>query len=294
LVPGPTNQIDFTFSLPISAGDASDLVAVTSDGQEEPATSETVISSNTVRATFSEAALQNFAERIVEGSAYGCADNTSSVGCNTTNGAVQSVNPSAGAVTRFNATGGVPVGDNAGAFATGYTTGPDARSVTFNNSNGTVTVQMDQRVDPGSLCDYSGGTCGNGYFELLDNTGTVIDPQPLSASVINNSPFQSQVALTYPPGDLARSTQLLISGNPIDGGGHVFGNCSFAGDEGSPGNGVTDEQCAVRQVISPTAGASSFIDPAKGHVRYRWHYRSRAQAKRAVRALHRHHARARW
>jgi hypothetical protein len=264
---------------------------VTSDGEEEPATSETIISSNTVRATFSAGQLQNFAERIVEASAYGCATRSNGCPSSAGAGAVQSVNPSAGAVTRFNATGGVPVGDNAGAFATGYTTGPDARSVTFNNSNGTVTVQMDQRVDPGSLCDYSGGTCGNGYFELLDNTGTVIDPQPLSASVINNSPFQSQVALTYPPGDLARSTQLLISGNPIDGGGHVFGNCSFAGDEGSPGNGVTDEQCAVRQVISPTAGASSFIDPAKGHVRYRWHYRSRARLNRALHSAHRAHHR---
>jgi hypothetical protein len=199
---------------------------------------------------------------------------------------VQSVNPSAGAVTRFNATGGVPVGDNAGAFATGYTTGPDARSVTFNNSNGTVTVQMDQRVDPNSLCDYSPGTCGNGFFELLDNTGTVIDPAPLSASVINNSPFQSQIALTYPPGDLARSTQLLIGGYPVDTGSPFQSACSFFG------TGITGaylSQCAVRQVISPTAGASSFIDPAKGHVHYRWHYVSKRRLHRALVALQRHH-----
>ena len=178
LVPGPSNQIDFTFSLPISAGDPSDLVAVLANGQEEPANGETVISANTVRATFSLAGLQQFTENLVKVSAFGCAtgDNTGGISAGCTNapgstngrGAVQSVNPSAGAVTRFNLTGGVAVGDNAGAFATGYTTGPDARSVTFDNTSGTVTVQMDSRVDPESLCGDNPGACGSGFFELLD------------------------------------------------------------------------------------------------------------------------------
>ncbi len=76
------------------------------------------------------------------------------------------------------------------------------------------------------------GTCASGYFELLDGTGTVIDPQPLSASVVDNSPFQSQIRLTYPPGDVQRSTQLLISGypNPNDiGAGLVEAACGYSG-----------------------------------------------------------------
>jgi hypothetical protein len=117
----------------------------------------------------------------------------------------------------------------------------------------------------------------------LDSTGTVIDPAPLSASVINNSPFQSQIALTYPPGDLARSTQLLISGSPVDiDGSHQFAACSFYTTN-------VYDQCAVRQVISPTAGASSFIDPAKGHVHYRWHYVSKKRLSRGLVAIARHH-----
>ena len=77
-------------------------------------------------------------------------------------GAVESVNPPAGAQTRNNTTGGVGVGDNAGAFGTGYSTGPDASSVTF-NSNGTVVVQMDQRViNPNGIKtdNCSGGASG--------------------------------------------------------------------------------------------------------------------------------------
>ena len=159
LVPGPSNQIDYTFSVPISAGTASDLIAVASNGLEVAATSETIISSNTVRATFAELpnGLQNFQEEIVKASAYGCIrGETRCTDLNPAdpvggNGAVQSVNLPAGAQTRFNLTGGVGVGGNAGAFATGFTTGPDAMSVTFNNSTGTVTVQMDQRVNPNTL-----------------------------------------------------------------------------------------------------------------------------------------------
>ena len=151
LVPGPSNQIDFNFSLPITQGEASDLVAVTSNGQEVQANSETILSTPssscgtcTVRATFSNANLQNFQEEVVKAVAYGC-DSQATGGQCTGGGAVESVNPPAGAQTRNNTTGGVSVGDNAGAFATGYSSGPDARSVTF-SSNGTVVVQMDQRV----------------------------------------------------------------------------------------------------------------------------------------------------
>ena len=278
LVPGPSNQIDYTFSVPISAGAASDLVAVTSRGTEVTATSETIIATNTVRATFATLpnGLQNFQEEIVKASAYGCAPLSS--GCaDTTNGfgAVQSVNKPAGAQTRFNLTGGVGVGDNAGAFATGFSDGPDARSVTFNNSTGTVTVQMDQRVDPNTLnvgaCGPGGNLIGGGCWVLLDGTGAVVDPTPSSGAVVNNSPFQSQVVLTYPPSDLQRATALAIAGTPfVTAPGGDFTDTSAAaftynGGEYSPADGT------VRQIISPTASGNAFLDPAMRTHHYRWH-----------------------
>ena len=317
LVPGPSNQIDFNFSLPITQGEASDLVAVTSNGQEVQANSETILSTPssscgtcTVRATFSNANLQNFQEEVVKAVAYGC-DSQATGGQCTGDGAVESVNPPAGAQTRNNTTGGVSVGDNAGAFATGYSTGPDARSVTF-SSNGTVVVQMDQRVMNPNGVDTFGcsgvasgtnrsGNLNNGCWVLLANDGSVVDPEPLSAAVINNSPFQSQVQLTYPPGDMARATALAISGPPVDCGN---GSCGIGPNGGVPsdadgsaawtfdgfnGSSGMDIQGTVRQVISPTASGVRFFRPAKGQ---HWHWLSKAQRARALarlRALERRH-----
>ena len=319
LVPGPSNQIDFNFSLPITQGEASDLVAVTSNGQEVQANSETILSTPssscgtcTVRATFSNANLQNFQEEVVKAVAYGCDQQSGPFGQCMGDGAVESVNPPAGAQTRNNTTGGVSVGDNAGAFATGYSSGPDARSVTF-SSNGTVVVQMDQRVmNPNGIKtdNCSGGASGTapsgnlnfGCWVLLANDGSVVDPQPLSAAVINNSPFQSQVQLTYPPGDMARATALAIAGPPVDCGGAsclppngnggvpgiVDGSAAWTFD-GSNGSSGMDEQGTVRQVISPTASGVRFFRPAKGQ---HWHWLSKAQRARALarlRALERRH-----
>ena len=84
VVPGPSNQVDFNFSLPITQGVASDLVAVTSNGQEIQANSETILSTPnsscgtcSVRATFSSSNLQNFQEEVVKAVAYGCDDQAS-------------------------------------------------------------------------------------------------------------------------------------------------------------------------------------------------------------------------
>jgi len=309
LVPGPSNQIDFTFSLPVTQGTASDLVAVTSNGQEVQANTETVVSANTVRATFSGANMQNFQEEVVKAAAYGCSGTAGSPGptCPTTDsGAVESVNPPAGAATRFNITGGVSVGDNAGAFATGFSTGPDAESVTF-NTNGTVTVQMDQRVDnTGAGVKTTGcsgaanilnasGNLGGGCWVLLNNSGAVVDPVPASASVVNNAPFQSQVVLTYPPGDITGggAVALAIAGPPVDctgtnpnppltgqtAGTACSAAVTFGGSQGTSG---MDPQGTVRQVLSPTASGSVF----------RLHFHSAAWYRAQARKHHkrrRHH-----
>ena len=120
--------------------------------------------------------------------------------------------------------------------------------------------------------------------------------------MINNSPFQSQVQLTYPPGDMARATALAISGPPVDCGGGACaldgGTGGVPGDsdgsaavtfEGFNGSSGMDIQGTVRQVISPTASGVRFFRPAKGQ---HWHWLSKAQRARALarlRALERRH-----
>ena len=62
--------------------------------------------------------------------------------------------------------GSVPVGDNAGAFARGFTTGPDATAVTFNSTTGQAVVSFDQRVDLVTAMPDPAG------FVLLDANGS--------------------------------------------------------------------------------------------------------------------------
>jgi len=271
----PTNQIDYTFNQPITSLTAADFVAVASNGQEITGDSETIIASNTARVTFNTSNLQNFQELLVKASAYP--------------GAVLSVNL-VGGVHVINTTGGVAVGGNAGAFATGYTTGPDARSVTFNNTNGSVVVQMDQRVDPNSV-----NPIITGEWSLLANDGTVVTATPSSAAVVGNSPYQSQVSLTFVPTDLARAVALQISGPPFCGndsaetyspGGApnaLIAATTFSGTAAN-GGGLS-AQGTVCQVISPTASGASFHD---GKVKARWHHLSKKQLAQAERRARRH------
>jgi hypothetical protein len=286
LVPGAqgTNQIDYTFSVPISTGHASNFTAVASNAQEVEGDAETVISPNTVRVTF-PSALQSIQEMLVKASAYGPHPRSNG----DTQGAVLSVNAPKG-----NSTGGVPVGNNAGAFATGFSNGPDAFSVTFDNATGSVAVQMDQRVDPTDV------STTPGRFELLANDGTIITTAPNSASV-NNTGFLATVNLTYNPSDLARATALLIQGPPA--------SCEPWTPASSPASGGTgscsstpaaetfqvtgfDETGTVRQVVSPTASAAAFHDPATGPLKVRWTKASKQQIRRALKRARRHSRRA--
>jgi hypothetical protein len=284
LVPGPsgTNQIDYTFSVPISTGVASDFTAVASNAQETEGEAETVISPNTVRVTF-PSTLQNIQEMLVKASAYG-PHAVPSDGFDA-KGAVQSVNNPKG-----NSTGGVPVGNNAGAFATGFSNGPDATSVTFDNATGGVVVQMDQRVDPVDV------NVSPGHWELLANDGTIIVTAPNSASV-NNTGFLATVSLTYNPSDLARATALLIDGPPAScepwssvsppaSGG--TGSCSTSPAAETFDTTGFDETGTVRQVVSPTASAAAFHDPATGPLKVRWTKASKKQIRRALKRARRH------
>jgi hypothetical protein len=285
LVPGPqgTNQIDYTFSVPISTGNASNFTAVASNAEEGGGEAETVISPTTVRVTF-PSDFQLFQEELVKASAYGPHGSDAK-------GAVLSVNAPKG-----NSTGGVPVGNNAGAFATGFSNGPDAFSVTFDNATGGVAVQMDQRVSPEDV------HTDPGEWELLANDGTIIVTAPNSASV-NNTGFLATVNLTYNPSDLARASALLINGPPAgcepwpslappaSGGTGSCENLTAADTFDTDAVGFSGAG-TVRQVVSPTASAAAFHDPATGPLNVRWTKASKKQIRRALKRVRRHSRRA--
>ena len=176
-------------------------------------------------------------------------------------GAVSSVNPSSGAVTRFNETGGVAVGDNAGAFATGFSTGPDARWVTFDNSTGTVTVQMDQRVDPGSVDrTVPLRVLPGGHWQRLLRAAVQHGHGHHRPPELGCGGEQRAVPVAGRPDVLAYGCSTIhgavdrrLAGRPRRSAAYTFsGDFQFS------------HQGTVRQVISPTASATAFLDPAKG------------------------------
>ncbi|WP_354699190.1 hypothetical protein DSM112329_04899 [Paraconexibacter sp. AEG42_29] len=82
---------------------------------------------------------------------------------------------------------GVPTGGNAGAKATGYTTGPEAVQTTYSGAN--VAVTLDGRIVPGLVTPAG--------FQLLADDGTVIGGTPTATPQAQGVPGPSRVNLLY-------------------------------------------------------------------------------------------------
>jgi hypothetical protein len=123
--------------------------------------------------------------------------------------------------------GGLPTGGNAGAFATGFTTAPEALSVTFDNATNVASVVFDQRwlVDDRTK------------FKLIDDQGSQISAAAISVTG-SGSPTAGKTTaqITFPAGTLVGARSLLIQ----------FGGVI------TPVGPTTN----VQQAISPTAPAA--------------------------------------
>jgi hypothetical protein len=282
LVPGSTgtNAIDYTFDTGVNVATgtgngAPQFTAVASNGQEVLGESAVVLpGGTTIRVTFAPTAnIQNFQEMIVAASVYGDGDIAGQ------GGAVSSSNGAE------NTPGGLPVGDNAGAFGNGFTNGPDAFSVSFNKSTGEVIIPFDQRV-----C-----TINNSGFQLLAASGTSISATPTSTSV-ETTGFTSRVHVLYGTTDLAPAAAIELRGPPVDSSSSAVKSCFGGGFNG--GGTTTNGAGNVRQVVMPTASADAFHDPAAGTLVQHWtkpkvSNRVKRALKRTKRAKHirrhRHH-----
>jgi hypothetical protein len=139
---------------------------------------------------------------------------------------------------------GVPAGGNSGAFANGFTTGPDAFSTAFSTSTNTVNVVLDQR--------WFASTVAN--MRLLDDTGTELPATATSAAIIGSNQTPGTVLTTISfTGDISGARTLLL------------GTPSFVTATGAPN---------VPQQLSP-ATATKHLKRKHGHVK--WHKVSRHQ-----------------
>lgn len=249
-----SNQIAYTFNQPIVALGVllgQRFLAVASNGDEIAATGTPVIESDgrTVLATF-PTNLSNYQEEIVVASVQ--------------NNVVTNPNVTAG-----NPPEGTAVGDNTGAFSTGFTNGPDATGATFNGTTGQVTVQFDQRVANGPAAP--GVTPPNpAKFHLRDAAGFDVTPAGAVATSVATTAFQSSVTVSYNNPQLVTSVvanggSLEIIGNQNPNPGGPF--ATFAGNPTSAVFTFGDPHPAnvsgmnpagnVQQLIGATASAVS-------------------------------------
>ena len=96
--------------------------------------------------------------------------------------------------------GGLPVGGNAGALATGWTTGPEAMRATINNTMGVVSLLLDQRF---SLFDLAG-------FDLLDDTGAVIATNALQVSGAGGAAGQQTANVQFTAAQVQSARGILL------------------------------------------------------------------------------------
>ncbi len=156
--------------------------------------------------------------------------------------------------TACNAESGVPVGGNAGAFANGFTAGPDAFSTTFNASTGVVGIRLDQRF----------AAFVTGDINLVDDAGALIPGNPTTVSGAGGPAGPVVASAQFTPGQVAGAKSLLLDQ------GAFTSNAGYAN---------------VDQDLSPTATAKR--QHKHGHVvRHKMHGKVHAnkQQRRAAKA----------
>lgn len=240
------SSLDFTFNKPFAAVDLpGDFSAELSTGDIVPATSAVVIggtsTSTTVRAQFPF--FGDYDEYVVGGSV---SNTQPTLTTPATSGAV--VVGTGGAVA-YNTPGAQPLAPpfgNAGAFATGFTTAPDAIMATGSKSTGVVTVLLDQRAF----------TNVPGDIQLLDGTGNSV------ATAAANSVFlpvqtagQQTITIQFGTSQLATAQNLSL------GAGALTNPLSTEATGATP---AAPDQPSVAQVLS-LAVTSSILHSASLH-----------------------------
>jgi hypothetical protein len=191
--------IDYVFDKTVSvtaAGQAAGgFVAILAGGGGVGSTGASVINtsntSTTVRVTFNLGGafdLSQFIEYVVKGEVMA--------------GSVQETSPP----NLLNVADVRPAGGNAGAFARGFTTGPDVFNGIINKTTGVLTAGLDQRI----LIDVPAG------IQLLDSTGNSV-----AAAGVGSVTFPSQAAgpetitVQFSPGQSVNATNVSFAGGSI-------------------------------------------------------------------------------
>ncbi|WP_354699193.1 hypothetical protein DSM112329_04902 [Paraconexibacter sp. AEG42_29] len=110
--------------------------------------------------------------------------------------------------------GGVPIGGNAGAKATGFTSGPDAVQASYSGAN--VVVTLDSRINTAAV------TAAN--FDLLADDGTAIGGTPTATPQAQGVPGPSRVNLLYNTTAVGNARAIRLLPNAVQASGLALPN----------------------------------------------------------------------
>jgi hypothetical protein len=182
--------MDFTFDKQVSVTAPTGFNAILSDSTVVPSVTASVISSTatstTLRVTFDTAVdpLANYAEFVVGGAVN--------------MGAVTEVSPP----LLVNSPDAGPAGGNAGAFARGFTTAPDAFGALISASTGVVTIALDQREFVSTPA----------AINLVDGTGNITFSAPAgSVTTPAQAAGPETITVQFSPGQVATAKNLFLS-----------------------------------------------------------------------------------
>jgi hypothetical protein len=182
--------MDFTFDKQVSVVVPTGFNAILSNGTVVPSVTASVIASTatstTLRVTFDTAVdpLANYAEFVVGGSVN--------------MGAVKEVSPP----LLPNQPDAGPAGGNAGAFARGFTTAPDAFGALISASTGVVTIALDQRA----FVTVPAG------ISLVDGTGNITFSAPAgSVTTPAQAAGPETITVQFSPGQVATAKNLALA-----------------------------------------------------------------------------------
>jgi len=138
-------------------------------------------------------------------------------------------------------TDGAPIGGNAGAQASGYTTAPDAIQALVNPAAGQASVLFDSRFDAGSI-----PFATNGYTLYTADGVSLGNPSAVSATAAA-APQQARVVLTLTDTQAANVKNIVVDGNnPFGGVGSAYGTID--------GGGGASANVASSLPVQPTTG----------------------------------------
>jgi len=273
------SAMDFTFNKTVTPTDAADFFADLSNGTEVSGNNASVIatstSATTVRVTFPN--FGTYDEYVIGGSVAGrvpdedgCAVFISALsnGCNT---------PGSQPLD-------APFG-NIGAFATGFTTGPDALGAIGNSTTNVVTIALDQRA-------FFGPAVNSGEINILDGTGNIVATAgDTSVTLPSQGAGAQSITVQFASGQVGSAQNVNLTSDALTTnlGTGTSGSCT--------GNDCTD-QGNVDQILAMTktsslVKAALHAKPANKAAEARVTKARRAAAQRKLAKLvakhHKHH-----